>query len=280
VSLQGLNITQLVDSISKPRLKSYSILTGSQDTLALIGAYQWNKKIAAAIYPIIQCLEVSLRNATHLAATAHFGTPNWYGSVTKHVGNKSYQAFIKKNPHEIGNYYRKGLTPSLRSNAKSWTSHHENMILAARKRLQENKKTVRPDAVIAELMLGFWVGLFQREYNDIHSSNLLWPHLEPVVFPNLLAHERKHSVIKQKLEVVKDIRNRISHHEPIWKNATVRTPQDAIHYLMTTVKDAVRLIEGMSQERVKLLTLSGQIATFDNLCDITVLTSYINGQIQ
>jgi hypothetical protein len=67
-------------------------------------------------------------------------------------------------------------------------------------------KTITPSRIIAELTLGFWVQLTARKY-----EKPLWVKYLHRVFP--LKLNRK--VLFQRLDSIKNLRNRIAHHEPI-----------------------------------------------------------------
>lgn len=275
--MQDINFTEIEEIISRPRLRTYEGLINSSDSTQLIGAYQWNKHVASAIYPILQCLEVSLRNAIHNAATGYFKTPDWFDHITKLVGNDMFLSDMKKNSWKKGKFYRNGISSGSRKGLKIWISHHENMLSQAKQKLQRSGKHFTSDAVIAELMFGFWVGVFESNYKDIRSKNKLWPHLEGVVFPNLAPADRISSAIHSKLLPVKDIRNRLSHHEPIWKHNSVTDSLSAINYLELIVNDMIYLINGISVHRKELLYRTGKINYFKGICSQTTLDYYLYG---
>lgn len=85
-----------------------------------------------------------------------------------------------------------------------------NKVLEARKKLHNHQKSVTHDKTIAELNFGFWLSLFQRNYHKA-----LWEAGLYKCFPN---YEGKRSEIYQTLEILVRLRNRIAHHEPIFKN--------------------------------------------------------------
>jgi len=275
--LQGIDTTDIELHISTPRLRTYSQLAGTNDIEKLIGAYQWNKRVASALYPILQCLEISLRNAIHTAATRHFSTPDWYDPVTNLAGNDKFSAYLRRNPGRTNQFYRRGVSVGRRNNRKRWVSNHENMIKQAKDKLTNSGNPATADAVIAELMLGFWVGLFESHYNDIHSQNRLWPHLEGAVFPNLKPADRVHSQIHSKLEPIKKLRNRLSHHEPVWKHRTVSNASTAIEYLNSIADDIINLVNGISTHRKELLFQSGKISYFKGICSTESLNYYLAG---
>lgn len=275
--MQELDFLDLEANISQPRLRTYTQLAGSTDTVKLIGAYQWNKRVASALYPILQCLEVTLRNAVHTNATQHFNTPDWFDKITKLAGNDMFLADMKKNPYKQNKFYRNGVSTGSRKGLKIWTSYHENMLKQAKDKLTRSGKKSTADSVVAELMLGFWVGIFESNYNDIQTKDRLWPHLEGIVFPNLKPSDRVHSKIHAKLEPIQKLRNRLSHHEPVWKHPSVNGPSMAISHLNNIVDDMISLINGISTHRKELLFRSGKISYFKGICSDETLNYYLSG---
>lgn len=275
--MQDIDASDIELHISQPRLRTYTQLAGTNDTKKLIGAYQWNKRVASALYPILQCLEVTLRNAIHTAAKQHFNTPDWYDRITSVAGNDKFSAYIRRNPQQANQFYRRGVSTGRRNNRKRWVSNHENMIKQAKDKLVRANQQATADAVIAELMFGFWVGLFESHYNDIHSQDRLWPHLESKVFPNLKPADRVHSQIHSKLEPIKKLRNRLSHHEPVWKHSTVNNSVTAVQYLNSIAEDIINLINGISTHRKELLFQSGKISYFKGICSEECLSYYLEG---
>ena len=81
----------------------------------------------------------------------------------------------------------------------------------AKGRVRRQNKTLRSENIIAETNFGFWVGLFRRSYEQV-----LWPQLLREVFPYMPREIRSRSRIFQQLGRIRNLRNRISHHEPVW----------------------------------------------------------------
>ncbi|HDG1673092.1 TPA: Abi family protein [Kluyvera cryocrescens] len=265
--------------VSQARLKTYIALTNNASLGECIGAYVWNKRVGAALFPLLQCLEVTLRNGVNNAASAHFGTPAWFDSLTKLAGHDYYHAFIAQYPHLVNNFYRKGVSTGSRKNKKIWTSRHESMLYQAKDKLSKASKPLHADAIVAELMLGFWVGMFEKNYHDLNNANRLWPHLEPVVFPNLLPSERRHGEVHKKLIPIKALRNRVAHHEPIWKHATVGNSVTAIKMLTQIIDDIVFIINGISRERAEMLHESGIEGAARAICRKESLDFYLAGRV-
>ncbi len=70
-------------------------------------------------------------------------------------------------------------------------------------------KQINPPHVIAELSFGFWLSLINKKYHQ----NLWIPVLNKA-FPN--AHMSRADILKQ-LDHLRTFRNRIAHHEPVFK---------------------------------------------------------------
>lgn len=67
-------------SISPQRLDAYKTL--STDTeIDLFERYFWNIALCESLYPVLQNLEITLRNNIYNAATLSFKDPNWFDNV-------------------------------------------------------------------------------------------------------------------------------------------------------------------------------------------------------
>ena len=90
----------------------------------------------------------------------------------------------------------------------SLAESESKLIEKARKRVGERHEYIKTPHVIAELSFGFWVSLLAKKYHQ----NLWIPALHKS-FPHAVL-ERKN--IYKHLEHLRNLRNRIAHHEPIF----------------------------------------------------------------
>ena len=81
----------------------------------------------------------------------------------------------------------------------------------ARTKLRAQNKTPHADNLMPELNFGFWVGLFNNRYEGI-----LWPLLLRAVFPYMPRRLRTQGYAFRRLRRIRNLRNRVFHHEPIW----------------------------------------------------------------
>lgn len=82
-------------------------------------------------------------------------------------------------------------------------------IVDAKDTVKRLHKQINPPHVIAELSFGFWLSLINKKY---HQS--LWIPVLNKAFPN--AHMSRADILKQ-LDHLRTFRNRIAHHEPVFK---------------------------------------------------------------
>lgn len=239
-----MNFNELEKYISADRLATYTTLLGCSDIDKAIGAYYWNKALGGAVYPFLQCLEVSLRNSLHIEVKAKLNRETWYEHVCKIVGDK-----VRKKQKKSG----RTITPT----------ENENKIMAAIRQLHKQGKVVSASNVIASLMLGFWVNLFKNDYISANKS-LLWPESLPKVFPNAPKSKQLPDFYNELVEI-NLLRNRFSHHEPLWKSGTVSTIEDAIAFMDDEISKIVDYVRYINVDRANMLVNSPAYKEFRGL---------------
>ena len=113
--------------------------------------YQCNIMISEAFYPCLSALEVALRNSINREMITHFGVSDWYSHFPT--------------------------TPGLVKLMKD--------ITIAQNQITRRKEAITPSKVVAELTMGFWVRLFNAEFELI-----LWKDLRRA-FPFLPKHQKQ-----------------------------------------------------------------------------------------
>lgn len=273
---QEPNYTELEHFISRDRLSSYRTIVRKRSPKNLIAAYYWNKHVSSTLYPILQCLEVTLRNGLHQAASNAFKNSNWYEPMVKLGGDQKFVADYATRWH--ADYFRKSAGyPTVRGK-KAWLSNHENMLKQTKKGLGKKGKLLTAANVVAGTMFGFWVSFFEDAYAGTDPKKSLWPHLESKLFNDRTqVKDRKQAHLI--LEELQQLRNRMSHHEPIWKSKLVHDDDSAVRFLNDQVDLALKLIGSLSGERYKYLVKSGKVAHFRGVCSLRTLKSYLKGDV-
>lgn len=173
-------VSSLERPISKTRLLAYRPAGSSE--LDMIVNYLFNIELSESLYPSLQAFEVALRNSVHATIGSHFGDDLWFDR------------------------------PDLLA---PWQIRK---VAEARRKLTENGKPHEAGRVVAEMNFGFWHSMFNRPY-----ENKLWlrngnPALIVDAFPNIPRRLRTRRTIWDRCDVIRDVRNRVFHYEPVWND--------------------------------------------------------------
>jgi hypothetical protein len=198
MSNKRINHRKASQSLSLARLSSYQ--RPGTTPAATLQEYAKNVRLSEAFYPVLQQLEVVLRNRFEIVLRHKYG-PDWF----KH----SDLLYLLSR-------------------------HARNEVFKSVEKLAKNKNPITSSAVVAELMFGFWTVLLNREYELD-----LWRPYDITLFPSALASDRKIHVIRNDFTRLRQLRNRIAHHEPISGNQTE---------LWDRYETAVKLLEWMSPD--------------------------------
>jgi len=171
----------LIEVFSEARLRRY--MRPGEDYTQAFARYQENIRLSESLLPALHYLEVILRNRLDTAIRQVYGK-DWLLRVPAALPMEAY-------------------------NREKISAAH------AAFRFEKRRAPTHND-LVATMTFGFWCALFHKRYDPA-----LWHrgHFFPTVFPNWPREQRKRGVIQPKLYIIKDLRNRIAHHEPIgdWK---------------------------------------------------------------
>ena len=143
--------------------------------------YLWNVALSESLYAPLHFCEIALRNSIHTCLQAHTMREDWYETL-------------------------------------ELTSWAKEQIQKAKRELRQSKKPIEPGRVVAELNFGFWTSLFEQDYEGRSASFL--PKGIKRAFPLMPKSHHKRKAIKGRLDKIRKLRNRVSHHERIihWKD--------------------------------------------------------------
>lgn len=176
-SLDTNSLSHVVGTLTQPRLSKYLRATRNDPRQAL-RLYVLNTKVSAAVMTDLHYIEVALRNKFDRELVVKFGH-EWF----KDTG---FLALVDGRSQAI-------LLKAQRDAAKHWPKG----------------KVVPPGKVIAELTFGFWLQL-----TDSKLEHKLWvPCLHKAFSPRKAP---KRATFNQQLEKLRQLRNRVAHHEPIF----------------------------------------------------------------
>lgn len=164
--------------LSVPRSNRYITAVGGDKAKAM-ELYGWNARISAALMLPSHFAEVCTRNAVAEALDAIYG-PQW-------PWNPTFEQSLPAPYPPTYNPQRDLIT------TRGWQP--------------------TTGKVIAELKFSFWQSMFTRR----HDVRIWQPHIQ-ALFPNAsgMTASQLRSRIHGDLEVIRKLRNRIAHHEPIF----------------------------------------------------------------
>jgi hypothetical protein len=118
------------------------------------------------------------------------------------------------------------------------------LVEKAKAELDRHGKSDTPSRIVAELNFGFWTGLMSSSYKDA-----IWerPKLAKEAFPYMSKYDRKRSALASRFTAIRHLRNRISHHEPIWNRTDLAKDHsdilEALGWIHPSLKTVSQLID-------------------------------------
>jgi Abi-like protein len=170
-------LEQREQRLSVERLSRYRYAVGG-DLAAAFALYEWNAKMGSAFWTTLGHVEVLVRNAMH-----------------QRLAMWSAQAY--------GDESRWYLDPGHVFSTKTLKS-----IEMARANAAKDGRPETPGGVVAELTFGFWRFLLIRAYDQS-----LWKPCLRHVWPG----QSQRRTVHEPFEKLHNLRNRIAHHEPIYR---------------------------------------------------------------
>jgi hypothetical protein len=166
--------SDLEKHFSAARLGRY-LASCNGDEIRAARAYVNNMLLAEAMMPMLNVLEIALKNGAHQRLTTLYQRADWWEAWTN---NSSFAWQIR----EVAN---------------------------AKAKLQRRAEALTPDKIIAELPFGFWSSLFNVQFQAI-----LWKDLR-LVFPRCPKPQRQRHTVSSALNQIRELRNRVFHHEQL-----------------------------------------------------------------
>lgn len=190
-------------------------MAGEPDSTILARSLH-NLALCEALYPVLQHLEVALRNSLDGVVRAHY--PASTAGTVGPDGLPAAGCWLDAAPGVLG----------------QWEIAE---IQRVKRKLIGAGKAVTPHRLIAGLSLGFWANLFTRAYEIGPDSSYvagaakktaLWPRHLRAVLPHLPRRFATRNYAYRSLRTIADLRNQVFHHRPIW-----RMQLNAVHVLAT-----------------------------------------------
>lgn len=169
--------THALSEIISPLRLGAYLNASGHDLDRALNLYLWNAKIGEAFHLPIQSVEVGLRNRVSDGLDAAFGADWW------------------RNETFISHSTKKSISD----------------IELVKRRLKGKGKPIITGQIVAGLSFGFWVSMLHKRYNST-----IWAKHFRSSFPDIpISVDRE--ALRAKVRNIADLRNRIWHHEPIFK---------------------------------------------------------------
>lgn len=186
--------------IAKPRLDSYKGYFHARSLEETIGLYMWNGELSACFSTLISIFEIVLRNQIHRAMSLHYS-------------NGSHASY----------HWYDRIWGSLKPKSKSKIDEIRQEGPPGRRRLRNPAPS--PDEIVSRISFGFWpnmLGSIDRRVNSVDRIlPAIFPHHPLNVQPLDWADNGKLSAALAFIHELNTFRNRIAHHEPLWKFAAL-----------------------------------------------------------
>ena len=190
------------------------------DEVDSVARYLWNLALCSALQPALHTLEVTVRN--HLF------------TVSRKIVDETSLSF--------------NTIPCWLDSQPSLLARREcEAVEQAKKTLSIRKRPMTPGRLVSVLGFGFWVSLCKRPYEQGRMGGPgLWPKLATKGFPHLAKTRQTRSQIFHALDPLRDLRNRASHHEPVWDRKLGRSHQRLLEVIAWINIDLAATLEAHS----------------------------------
>jgi hypothetical protein len=202
--------------LASDRLASYR--SSSADNLITIATYFWNIALSRDLYLSLGATEVSIRNGIHRALSAYAGAANWYDHI-----------------------------PLLPREADA--------VARAKDEIRKSAKPIIPGRVVAAFPFGFWTNILSKGFGQNGYGAVIWsPNNGALIryaLPHLQAPNQNRSYVHNRLNVLRLLRNRTMHHEPIFNGMTVRMQNRTTTYALADLYDDIVDSIGWTSPRLR-----------------------------
>lgn len=230
-----MQYVRILEGLARPRLATYLTPLSHVHTKDSTKAHFLLNDISQHFYVPLQLVEIVLRNSIHTHVSTKLNRTNWF-------------------------------------NILPTTKTSQDMVTEA-KRLAVAEvagRAIADDDVVCRLMFGFWAYMLDAQYrNTADKQRFIWAqHDFKKVFPGA-PRGITISMVMVRLKNLNDLRNRLFHHEPIWRSPKVHSLESATTVLRQRYSDMLEVLHWMSPDLHALVHAWSFPGRFALACDIT-----------
>lgn len=217
--------SKITGCISKDRLDVCARLLRVSSAEEAVYCYHHLQTLSSLCFIPLHYVEIVLRNKVHEALTAFY------------TGRKKTVA-LPGAPEE---WYL-------------WMPQRKktiDVIQESIQRLRRGKSSPVAGDIIAQLPFGVWVSVLE-ELPDEKEPLYFWRGIKHAVFSNLKTPAGRRMILSE-LRDINNIRNRLFHHEPIWKTASVSSLRNALDEVRRKHDKMIAMLSWLSADMEALL---------------------------
>lgn len=240
-----IKYNQLKHPLSLPRIQTYRTFFCNHSEEEVYGVYLWNKILCGAVYPLLQACEIALRNAINTPAVNRFGD-YWYEAINHHQFNPTSNYDDRNYTKLVQNFEKARKSVVFKLNKQRQSN--------GQPRLPQNHK---PDfnLVVASTDFSTWEYALHHCHYKVGSTDFIWPKQTKKSFknwPNQSSYVTQTTVYDIVSEL-RPFRNRLSHHEPLWKGVNVANEVQALAFVNQKIDKIETLLSIISDEKARYL---------------------------
>ena len=196
-----LPIESLRSALSAERLNAYA-LPEDTDEVDRVARYLWNLALCSALQPALHTLEITVRNRLF--------------DISRRIVDETKLSFDTV-PCWLD------ARPSLLADRERGAVEKAKATIARRRRPMTEGR------LVSVLGFGFWVSLCRTPYEQGRAGGpRLRPELATRGFPHLPRAQGTRSQIFHALHPLRELRNRVSHHEAVWDRKLDQSHQEIL----------------------------------------------------
>ncbi|MDT3329454.1 Abi family protein [Microbacterium sp. KSW-18] len=208
------HLKAVFNALPRERIRFY-LEASSRNPYEALRRYDWNSKLSSALFETIGHFEVDLRTTIDAALTERHifkkRSGDWLDNAHDELSERAGEALAKAREDAIANR-RTG-----HGDHQSGRGH-----------------------VIAELNFSFWRRLLDRRYEQSHGSAIMrrYPDLRRLGTTNA-----DMSPLRDLVEPIYALRNRIAHHEPVWRLSWRQRNEDMLRLIRASSPELASWVE-------------------------------------
>ncbi len=259
----------ILSLLSPARLATIERTFGIQSPVEIYGFTIWLQNAAASLYPLVQQLELILRNSIDKAAKERFGE-YWWNTIRYDNTKDNHTKFIKGI---------RNAELTLRQRGKN--KQAARLGFNTPSEVASSASVFGHDDIIAATTFSTWEAvLLEAWHTDLNQDKhlYLWPLSLTKAFRRLSVIDHRPTEARRKmlnlLKEIRDYRNRLFHYDCIWIKTKSVDAQTAVESIREKINIIEKLIIAISPATYKALDAWGLFTAARRICSVEELKMY------